>query len=335
MRGGVGVQRPSCALGAASGLLNSGGDAEIRTPGWRPRGNGVAPRRLPCDVAAVLGYSLVAAAACLWGCWSLFLRPTGLSGGKVSLILFAVMSVPALLSKRPLWRERRAGTALLLLGLGDAGTAILYFEAIRRGPVAVAVLTHYLAPLLVALAAPLVLGELPSRRARIAAPLSLVGLALLVGAPPGGVPVWTAVLGTGSAIFYGANVLSSKAAARAYSPLEITSLHAPVSGAAVLVALGTASFPPPPGLPLWLSAAGAFLCGLCGSVLFNQGLRRIPAQAASALTYLEPVIAAVVGALAFGEELGALGVLGAVAIVASGAWVALEPPTRARIDTPP
>jgi len=151
-----------------------------------------------------------------------------------------------------------------------------------------------------------------------------VGLTLLVGAPEGGVPLWTALLGAGSAVFYGANVLSSKAAARAYSPLEITSLHSPISAIAVLATFGGASFPPAPGASLWICAAGALLCGLCATVLFNQGLRRIPAQAASALTYLEPLIAATVGAVAFGERLGALGALGAALILASGVWIVLE-----------
>ena len=57
------------------------------------------------------------------------------------------------------------------------------------------------------------------------------------------------------------------------------------------------------------------------------GVRAIPAQAAGVLSYAEPVTAAGVGWLAFGEAIGPMGLLGVAAVVALGAWVATEPST--------
>jgi drug/metabolite transporter (DMT)-like permease len=67
------------------------------------------------------------------------------------------------------------------------------------------------------------------------------------------------------------------------------------------------------------------LVGACGGALFYFGLQRIPAQRAAVLTYLEPLVASLVGALAFGERLGVTGVAGALCILAAGAAVALQP----------
>lgn len=273
-----------------------------------------------------MGPLFVAAAALLWGCWSLFLRPAGLSGISVGFVLFAVMALPAVIAtRRPLLRDRTAVWALVVLGLCDAGNAVLYFEALRRGPIAVAVLTHYLAPLLVAWFAPRLLGEKRSDRAVIAAPLSLGALAVVLYRPGTEFPLITALLGGGSAVFYAANVICSKVAARAYSAVEVTALHAVISAAALALVFPTQVLPlnDAPQSVL-LVAAGTVVCGLLANTLFVTGLHRTSSSIAGALTYLEPLMAATLGMLVFGEPLGPLGVLGAIVVIGAGAWVALE-----------
>ena len=49
------------------------------------------------------------------------------------------------------------------LGVGDALNAYFFFEAYQRTSVAIAVLTHYLAPLFIAIGAPLLLRERTER----------------------------------------------------------------------------------------------------------------------------------------------------------------------------
>ena len=141
----------------------------------------------------------------------------------------------------------------------------------------------------------------------------------------GGAAVPAAALGTASAFFYAANTLISKKLFAQFSPAEVLSFHSFVA-AAVLAVLARDPLPP---LRMFLFAplAGALLAGtLCGW-LYYVGLRRIPAQRAAVLTYLEPLVASVVGAVAFGERLGAPGLLGAALILAGGAAVALQPET--------
>ena len=54
-----------------------------------------------------------------------------------------------------------------------------------------------------------------------------------------------------------------------------------------------------------------------GVVIFGAGLRRVTATAAGIATLLEPVTAATLGVLVFGERLGSLGWLGAALLLAS------------------
>lgn len=282
---------------------------------------------------SVRGVLLVATAALLWGCWPIFIRNAGMSSGATTLVALLVMAVPGPFVFRREWLADRGATlALVGVGLGDAGNMALYFAALARGPVTVGVLTHYLAPLLVAVVAPFVTSEPRRWRALWAAPVSLLGLALVLGPLDGpGSPLVTAGLGAGSALFYAVIVLSAKRAGRTYSPLGIASLHAPISAVAVLAVLGRDAIPVALGPGALLLAVGAVLCGVVASILFYRGLQTIGAQAAGALTYLEPVTAAAVGALAFAEPLSRGAWAGGALVLAAGLFVALEPPRPARI----
>jgi drug/metabolite transporter (DMT)-like permease len=276
-------------------------------------------------------FLLVAAGATLWGCYPLFLRPAGLTGVQSAFLVLCVMALPApfTLSRQALG-DRRATLALVFLGLGDAINIGLFFAALQRGPLALAVLTHYLAPLLLTLAAPWVLRERRSARALLGTPLTLLGLGLLLGSPQGApADGWTALLGAASALFYAANVLAAKRAIRTYSPMAVISLHSVLSALALLLAFGSSALPPALDAATLQVLTGGAVCGLFGNILFNTGLRHVPAAAAGALTYLEPLTAALLGQFVFGETLGPWGLLGGLLVLASGAWVASEPRTPA------
>lgn len=271
-------------------------------------------------------FAMVAAGATLWGCWSLFLRPAGLSWSQNALLALVAMSLPApfLLRGAP-WKDTRATGALLVVALADAGNISLFFAAMKRGPVSIAVLTHYLAPLLIALVAPWVLAERRSLRAMVAAPVTLMGLMLLIGRPDGGGGAqMTAALGAGSALFFAAIILGTKAATRSYSPLAVASLHAPVSALVLLLIAGTDALPPALDGATLQVLAGGVVCGLTGTGLFNAGLRHVPTAAAGALTYLEPLTASVVGWAVFSESLTPVGVVGGLMVLCAGVWVASE-----------
>ncbi len=270
-------------------------------------------------------FVMVAAGAILWGFWPLFLRPSGLSGIQNALLAMLTLALPTpFLLRREALKDRRATTALVIMGVADGINVALYFAAVNRGPVAIAVLTHYLAPLMVALSAPWLAGERRSKRALLGAPLTSLGLGLLVWKPGADFSGWTALLGGASALFYTVCVFSAKEAARAWSPLGVTSVHSAVSVVTLLLLFGRGALPPLVPTALWV-VAGAALCALAANVLFNAGLRRIPAASTGALTYLEPVTATLVGWSFLHEALGPLGLLGGALVLVMGVWVATEP----------
>src|SRR6185369_9290411 len=106
--------------------------------------------------AGLAGFAMVAIAAAAWGTWSLILRPTHLPATVSCPIIFLVMGLVALpgalRGPRTAWDRRTLGLVALNAGF-DALNAVAFFAAIDHTTVAIAVLSHYLAPILIALAA--------------------------------------------------------------------------------------------------------------------------------------------------------------------------------------
>ena len=281
-----------------------------------------------------MGTLYVALGAAGWGTWALFLRGHGLPPAWQSVMILSVIVLawmPAAV-RASLARTARSRLAWMLLGgaaVTDAGNYLCYFGALDRGPIALAVLTHYLAPVVVAVLAPVLLREALTRRTAIALGVSLVGLALLV-LGEGGLAAAsgrTAALGAGSAVFYGLNTLLTKKLLDDFAASELLAYHCLLSAGLVARFAGG---PPAPSAFLWSPLLGALLLGAVGAALFYAGLAAIPAQRAAVLTYLEPLVAALVGFLAFAEPLGKAGLAGGALIVVGGAAVALagSPPGR-------
>lgn len=268
------------------------------------------------------GAARVALAAATWGLWPLFVRGSPVPSAWLAvsaLGIFGVLALPFALRRRGAPRPASAWLLVAALGGGDALNNRFYFTALGAGPVAPAVVSHYLAPVLVAVAAPFVLRERFSKRTLVAVVLGLGGTTLLVAGKGGGAGASAAVAwGAGSAVFYAATVLGSKPALARFSVAEVGSYHALVGAALLALA---APWPPPPLADFARPALGALACAVGGSLLFYSGLKRLTAATASILTYLEIVSATAVGVFAFHESVGALAAAGAVLVFAAGVVV--------------
>ncbi len=243
-----------------------------------------------------------------------------------AFIVFAVVLVAVLPGA---WRDRPAERrplggwlAIAALGVCDALNALLFFWAMQKTSLAIAVLSHYLAPVLIASAAPFVLRERLRGGTAIALGVALGGLVLLLEpwhAETHGALVG-ALYGMGSAVFYASNILVTKRIQHLFSPREILAWHMPV--ALVVLALCM-----PPGgfsiglMPLLLVAAAALLAGALAGVLFLSGLVRVDASRAAVLTLLEPTVAVFIGAAIWHEHLGLAGLLGAMLVLGGAAAV--------------
>ncbi len=282
------------------------------------------------------GYALVAVAAASWGTWPLILRPAEaiapMAPALESLVMMAVLvaiSGPMSLADRvPRRATRGEWAAVAWLGVSDALNVLLFFAAYQTTGVAIAVLTHYLTPIFVAIAAPFVLAEKPGLRTYAAVALSFAGLVLLL-------EPWStdgragellgAALGAGSAFFYASNVLVNKRLTGAFSGSELMFFHGLVALPVLVLFVPHEAWAHLDLRALSIVAAGAVGPGALAGLFFVWGLRRIAASHASTLTLLEPLVAVVLAALVFHERLAPLALVGGGLIVAGAGLVVSKP----------
>jgi drug/metabolite transporter (DMT)-like permease len=293
-------------------------------------------------------YLRVAIAATAWGTWSLFLRPAAVDPRWSSAIMLAVVTLaaaPTLL--RPGARGPSEGSprlarewwAMVGLGVSDAANAGLFFAAMSVTSVAVAVLSHYLAPVFIASVAPWVLRTPRAKRAVPMALVALLGLALVlepwsiaigdgVSVSEGsGRPLLGAMLGAGSAVFYAANVLITKRLGPRFTAEEQLVYHSALS-AVILAALAVmVGAPLPSARGAALVAVASVVVGATAGLVYLQGLKRIPAEHAGMLTFLEPLTAVLVAWAFWGERPGLSAALGGTLVLAAGIFAIRAPAT--------
>ena len=282
--------------------------------------------------AHVLPYGAVALAATSWGFWALILRhteaihplPVALESAIVMAVITAGSGIACLYDRTLARRTWKAWACIAWLGVSDCFNVVLLVAAYKL-TIAIAVLTHYMAPIFVALASPLVLREKLAGRTALAIAISLLGLAVML-APSAtfasSAQTWTsAALGTGSAIFYASNVLVNKLVVDSFSTSQTMFWHG------VFATPLAALFVPRTAWAAVDAHAACFLAlaaigpGALAGLAFVWGLRRMPATHASTLTLLEPVIAVSVGATLLGERVGPYTILGGALILAGAVWV--------------
>lgn len=301
----------------------------------------VAGTRPPA--APLAGLLKVALAAASWGTWSLFLRPGGLPAeltAPLALLFIGLFTLP-LIRRDPLATRWDRGTWTLFAAntVLDAINLAAFFLAMSRTTIAVAVLTHYLAPVLVALLAPMV----DRQRVAVALPaalLSVTGLTLVLAPWRSAIldpdMLLGAALGATSAFAYAGNVFVIRRLAERIGAARAQAYHSLV--AAVLVAPLLLAMPSDVHVTpfaIALLALGALLPGTLAGIVFVSGLRAIGSARASVLAYLEPLVAVVVGWLFWHETLDLLALVGGVFVIGGGVLVARAPslPVEPRVRT--
>jgi len=276
--------------------------------------------------AAKTGTVMVAVAAASWGTWSLFLYPTRLPAQATMPIIFLVMGVSSLIFVRgeapPRW-DRRTWWLLAANTVFDAGNGVCFFAAYDRTSVAIAVLSHYAAPILIALAAPRIDGR-TVRGTRPAAAVALAGLVIVLEPwhSPAAGALAGAALGVMSAVFYTGNVFVVRRLAERISAPRAMAYHS-LLAAAVTAPLGIPYYPDATLDGLALLALGAIVVGTCAGIAFVVGLGRIGSARAAVLTYAEP-LAVAVGALVWGQALHPIAAAGGALVLGAGLYVARQ-----------
>ncbi len=288
------------------------------------------------------GYFLVGGAAASWGLWPLVLRSAARFGPvDASMWAAALMAVttiataPSLIGCKLHRIPRRVLVLAALLGVSDAANAWCFFQAYRETTVALAISTHYLAPILVAVLGPLV-GDGPApRRALLAACAGFSGLLLVLdplsttldrGAVVG------SAFGVASAFAYAANIFLNRRIGDALTGAQVMAIHGIVATPLLMAVTSADAWRHAAPGTLGVAVAAGFTIGAGSGVAFVSGLRFIPTVHGAVLTFLEPIVALALGVGVLGEILTAQAFVGALVVVAAGVIVVM--PRRRTADSP-
>jgi drug/metabolite transporter (DMT)-like permease len=282
--------------------------------------------------AVVVPYVAVAFAACAWGTWSLLLRRAEAIGSMTpAMESTIVMAVITGVTGATSLRDRIAKPAtfrargwIACLGVADAFNVLLFFAAYKI-TIGVSVLAHYTTPVLVAIAAPLVLKEKMTRRTAAALAVSLSGLAVILvptrGAPTASAAWASAALGVGSAVFYASGIIMNKFVVGSFSTSETMFWHGVVATPLLAAFVPKDEWTAVDARAVAVLALVSLVPGAMAGMAFVWGLRRMPATHASMLTLLEPLIAVFIGSSLYGESMGPRAFAGGGLIVAGAGLV--------------
>lgn len=279
---------------------------------------------------------LLAGLAASWGLIAVLVAAVDLEATVLAFARLAVaaltLALVALLARRAhLLAPGGALGALVVLGVVQGAHWLLFFEAAKRGSVALAVLTFYAAPILIAAVAPFVLPERRSAVVAVALAAGAAGIALvsLGGGLDGAAASPDAIAcGLGSAATFAVLVLLSKRLLLAeVHPLTVAFWDCAVGALAVAPFLLAASRVVPEGAGEWATVLllGVVFTGL-STLAYAALMRRVTAQSAGLLTFLEPVAGAALAWALLEQPLGAATLAGAVLVLAGGVTVVLFGP---------
>jgi drug/metabolite transporter, DME family len=287
-------------------------------------------KRSPVPVAsqARLGLAAIALAAALWALGavvaaSLFddgVPPLELAEARSIVSALGLAMIPASWRRpqaRPTPAVRRS---LVLLGICIGLVNAVYYVAIDRLPVAVALVLQYTAPAMVVVYTALRLRRRPRNEVVTAVLLALAGVALvsgLLGADLASVDLLGVTMGLASAVLFASYTLIGESVTRAYGPLGAMFRAFSLAGGLWICWQLFNGFPhelfDPANLPrVILIGVGATLAPF---LLYLWGVERVKAERAAIAATLEPVLGAVVAWILLDQSLGIAQMVGGALVI--------------------
>ena len=204
----------------------------------------------------------------------------------------------------------------------------LWFLAITLIPLAQVFALEFTSPIWVILLSPLVLGERLTRMRLLAAAMGFAGV-LIVARPDFGSLEPGVIAAAGSAVFFAATLLMTKALTRGESIISIlfwlTSMQF-VLGVVTTIWDGQVTWPTLQTMP-WLALIGA--AGILAHLCLTTALSLAPASFVVPIDFARLPVIAVVGMVLYGERIELIVLLGALVIFA-GNWINIRSENRAR-----
>ncbi|MBQ3193403.1 MAG: EamA family transporter [Oscillospiraceae bacterium] len=243
-----------------------------------------------------------------------FVRNISVSSGELALyraVLAAALIGLFLLVKRQRIRVpggKKELPLLLLSGMAMGINWILLFEAYKYTTVAISTLSYYFAPVIVTAVCPFLFKEKLTKKQLLCFVMSTLGLSLVIGITDlgrGGNDVLGIAFGLGAACFYAAVILLNKFI-RGVTGIHRTFLQ---FLAAIVILVPYVAFTGGVSVAS-LDALGWVCLLIVGLVhtgitycLYFSALKELPGQEAAILSYIDPLVAVIIGVAVLGEPL--------------------------------
>jgi drug/metabolite transporter (DMT)-like permease len=276
-----------------------------------------------------MGYLRVISAVLIWSSLGIFVRKSGLT-------IMGVIFYPALVAcivqfllllksnqlRGYLGKDAKDISLLLFIPVCFVANSLFFYYSFKHTTIANAVLTHYTAPIFVALMAPVFLKEKVLKTTFLAIVLSSIGLWFMLGGISLGSREWNGIIaGVASGLAYAGLIIVIRAIAARYSALFIIFIQNTVVSLMLL----------PFVLKLditFQSLSYVVIMGIVHStiapLLYVHGIKSIRANEAAILGYFEPIGAIILGLLFFSEVPKLKELLGGLLILYSGFMIIRE-----------
>ena len=267
----------------------------------------------------------------MFGTLAPFVRNISVSSGELALyraVLAALLIGAFLLVTRQFLSLKGLGKDLPLLlfsGMAMGINWILLFEAYQYTTVAISTLSYYFAPVIVTLVCPILFKEKMTKKQILCFVMSSLGLALVIGITDlgkGGNDAIGVAFGLGAACFYATVILLNKfikgitgihrTFLQFLAAIVILIPYVTVSGGVHLDSLDSTGW-------ICLLIVGLLHTGVTYCLYFSS-LKDLPGQEAAILSYIDPLVAVIIGVVVLGEPLSWQQFLGGGLILGFTLW---------------
>jgi len=267
----------------------------------------------------------------IFGTLAPFVRNIPVSSGELALyravLAAALIGVILLLTRQklPLKQLGREFPLLLFSGIAMGINWILLFEAYKYTTVAISTLSYYFAPVIVTAVCPVLFKEKLTKKQALCFVMSTLGLSLVIGITDlgsGGNDLLGVVFGLGAAVFYATVILLNKfikgvaGIQRTFlqflAAISILFPYVLFTGGSSLSGMSTTGW-------ICLLIVGLIHTGITYCLYFSS-LKELPGQEAAILSYIDPLVAVVIGVLVLGEPLSWQQLIGGGLILGFTLW---------------
>jgi drug/metabolite transporter (DMT)-like permease len=266
-----------------------------------------------------MGSFYILSAILLWSSLGVVVR---LSGVEIHILMFysllASLIVQGIILSRKTYREKIPGISMLrypmILGFFSFLNTFTYYYAFKNTTIANAVLTHYIAPIIVAFLAPLFLREVITRKITIAIIAASIGLWIMLDGLSFQKNQMAGIMaGLVSGLAYAIIIIFLRIQSQNFNPLvlafftnlTITILLLPFIREMPLHAL-------------WSYLIVGIVHSTIAPILYYKGLQHVTANRSAVLGYIEPVGAIIFGVIFLSECPSAVSLIGGALIIFSG-----------------